>query len=198
MSGKKTRKGKYESQFHFSQHTPESSRHNKNIPNFLLTKTSDVIYNKESLDDLDVIIFNPSLKHILYGWKKTCYSQEFILNIEYLRLCRWWCVWLLDQQLTLFCLLRYHGAAAHGHDPHTLSWRALQRSLQTLQNNSQISNINNSHRNLKKNHEKLHCNFVESHNQSVSESVPTACLQLHCAASTLTDSHFAITTWTRP
>lgn len=158
-----------------------------------------MIYNKESLDDLDVIIFNPSLKHILYGWKKkkTCYSQESILNIEYLRLCRWWCVWLLDKQLTLFCLLRYHGAAAHGHDPHTLSWRALQRSLQTLQNNSQISNINNSHRDLKK----IMKNFIvtsTSHNQSVSESVPTACIQLHCSASTLTDSHFAITTWTRP
>lgn len=77
MSGKKTRKGKYESQFHFSQHTPESSRH-KNIPNFLLTKTSDVIYNKESLDDLDVIIFNPSLKHILYGWKKKNMLQSGI------------------------------------------------------------------------------------------------------------------------
>lgn len=54
---------------------------------------------------------------------------------------------MLDKQLALLCLLRYHGAAAHGHDTHALSWALLgQRSLQTLQENNQMISINNKHR----------------------------------------------------
>lgn len=67
-------------------------------------------------------------------------------NTMYLRLCRWWSIWLLDKQLALLCPLRYHGAAAHGHDPHTMSWRTLlgQRSLQTLQKNNDMTSAHSN------------------------------------------------------
>lgn len=65
----------------------------------------------------------------------------------YLRLCRWRSIWMLDKQLALLCLLRYHGAAAHGHDTHVVSWALLgQCSLQTLQENNHMTGIKNKHR----------------------------------------------------
>lgn len=58
---------------------------------------------------------------------------------KYLRLSRWWSIWLLDEELVLFCPLRYHGAAACRHDSHTVTWWTLlgQSSLQPLQDDSQ-------------------------------------------------------------
>lgn len=68
-------------------------------------------------------------------------------NTLYLRLCRWWSIRMLDKQLALLDPLRYHGAAAHGHDTHVMSWRTLlgKRSLQSLQENNNMTVIKNMH-----------------------------------------------------
>lgn len=62
-------------------------------------------------------------------------NSRSAIKTEYLRLSRWWSIWLLDEQLVLFCPLRYHGAAACRHDSHTVTWWTLlgQSSLQPLQ-----------------------------------------------------------------